>query len=133
MNTNQRISQDHESDVVRRLGARRTRGSGNQFNNPMDGRNSQYAQSFAFAFDCKATRSASVTVTQVMWDKAIEQAHHERPMLALRQYLDDRAKRVGFDLVVISLADLEEMLDHIDTLEVEVAGYRNRPADEVWS
>jgi hypothetical protein len=124
VNTNQRISQAHEADLQARLGGRRTRGSGNQFNNPMDGRHSSYAQTFAFAWDGKATRSKSVSVTEEMWDKAVEQAHHERPMLALRQYLDDRARRVGFDLAVIALVDLEEMLDRIDTLEAEVERLR---------
>lgn len=87
-----------------------TRGSGNQFANPMDGRQNRYEAPVAFAWDGKSTRAASITVTRKMWEKAMLQAHGERPMLALRFYDSDRLA-VGADLVVIGLHDLMELLE----------------------
>lgn len=87
-----------------------TRGSGNQFANPMDGRQDRYEAPVAFAWDGKSTLAASVSVTREMWEKAMLQAHGERPMLALRFYDSDRLK-VGIDLVVISLHDMVELLE----------------------
>jgi hypothetical protein len=104
-----RMSDAHERDLVRALGGRRTRGSGNQFANPMDGRHDRYEAPVAFAWDGKSTRTASITVTRQMWEKAMQQAHGERPMLALRYYDSDRLD-VARDLVVISLHDLVELL-----------------------
>lgn len=86
-----------------------TRGSGNQFANQMDGRHNRYEDPLAFAWDCKSTRAASITVTREMWRKAREQAHGERPLIPLRFYDSDRLV-VGADLVVMNLHDLVELL-----------------------
>lgn len=110
-----RMADHHEEDLQRRLGGRRTRGSGNQPANPMDGRHNRYSQAVAFAWDGKATRGESVSVTRKMVTKAEEQAHGERPMLALRWYDNDRL-RVWRDYAAITLDDLEELLDRSDRL-----------------
>ena len=44
-----------------------------------------------------------------MWDKAVDQADGERPMLGLRYYANERLDVVR-DLVVVSAYDLSEML-----------------------
>jgi hypothetical protein len=98
----------HEEHVAEVMGGRKTRGSGNQFNNPMDGRNDRYAEPVAFAWDAKSSLSKSISVTQEMWAKAVEQAHGERPMLGIRFYFDERLQNF-IDLALISLDDLAEL------------------------
>lgn len=102
----------HEEHLVNRLGGRRSKGSGNQWHNQMDGRHNRYTESFAFAWDGKSTTKASIGVSLAMWEKAQEQAGGERPMLALRWYPTERPSvenRDGVDLVVISLDDFEAL------------------------
>lgn len=118
------MSKAHEADVAERLGCRQSRGSGNQWANPIDGRQSRYRKRFAFAFDAKATRGESIGVGRRMWAKAVHQAGGERPMLALRFYRNDRLSEYDPDLAVLSMDDLEEMLGCIDTLTEELAVYR---------
>lgn len=107
--TTRALSDRHEAHLAEVLGARRTPGSGNGFANPMDVRQNRY-DGIAFAIDGKATLAASVSVTREMWTKAVEQAHGERPGVALRFYDDDRLTH-ALDLVVISLDDFAELLD----------------------
>jgi hypothetical protein len=104
------MAEAHEKHIQERLGGRKTRGSGNQPANPMDGRHSRYDQPIAFAWDCKATRGQSIAISRRMWEKAVEQSHGERPMIPLRFYDSDRLQ-VGLDLVVLTLDDLEELLE----------------------
>lgn len=107
-----RMADEHETDLAQRLGGRQTRGSGNQAANPMDGRHQHYSSAHAFAWDGKSTLGGSIGVTREMWNKAVEQSHGERPMLALRFYDSERLK-VGLDLVVVSLDDFEELLEAV--------------------
>ena len=109
MSLNHKMAEKHEADLAESLGGRRTRGSGNQFNNPMDGRHDRYAMPVAFAWDGKSTRSASIGVSRAMGEKAVEQAHGERPMLALRFYTTDRLD-YDIDLVAVDRLDMSEML-----------------------
>jgi hypothetical protein len=120
------MSKHHEADVTDRLGGRQSRGSGNQWNGPMDGRQDRYCEStaIAFAWDCKATRGESIGVGRRMWAKAVHQAGGERPCIPIRFYRNDRLTEVDPDLVVIEMADLQEMLDTIETLTEELAAYR---------
>lgn len=78
----------------------------------------------AFRWDGKATRSKSVSVSLAMWDKAVQQAHAERPLLALRFYFDDRLR--GFlDLMTIRGDDMVELLERsrrLDDLEAALDG-----------
>lgn len=105
-----KMSEAHEHDLAEWLGGRQAKGSGNQFNDQMDGRHDRYQQRFSFAWDGKATRGKSISVTRAMWDKAVEQAGGERPMLPLRFYDTDRLA-IGEDLAVVGLHDLIEMRD----------------------
>lgn len=113
MSLNRRMSDAHEKHLVEVLGGRRTRGSGNQFHNPADGRNNRYNDVVAFAWDGKSTRGQSIAVSRSMWAKIQEQSHGERPMLPLRFYDSDRLQ-VGLDLVVITLDDCAEMISIIE-------------------
>jgi hypothetical protein len=121
--TTRQMSDSHENFLVKMLGGRRTKGSGNQFNNQMDGRHAALDEPWAFAWDGKSTFGKSVGVTREMWDKAIEQSHGERPMLALRWYADERFRDDDcLDLAVISMDDLVEMREEIITLRARVYG-----------
>lgn len=105
-----KMSDAHEEHLVEVLGGRKTKGSGNQWHNPMDGRHSSRTVNYAFAWDGKSTLGKSIGVTREMWGKAEDQAGGERAALPLRFY-DDERLRVGLDLVVISLDDFAELLD----------------------
>lgn len=110
-----RMSNKHEDHLAEVLGARRTPGSGNGFANPMDARQSRYDQKVAFAVDGKSTLSNSISVTRDMLKKAREQAHGERPMLALRWYHDERLKSYE-DWYLIREDELLELLDLLESL-----------------
>lgn len=108
--TTRDMSNSHEIDLVATFGGRRTPGSGNQPNNPMDGRLNRYTDDLAYAWDGKSSLGKSISVTRAMWEKAQEQALSERPMLALRWY-DTERLRVGLDLIVVGIEDFAEMLE----------------------
>lgn len=104
------MSDAHEIFLAEILQGRRARGSGNQFNDQMDGRNVRYDQPHALAWDGKATFCKSVGVTLEMWAKAREQCHGETPLLALRWYESWDLKPIR-DLVVLDLHDFAEILE----------------------
>lgn len=110
MSLAKKMGNEHESWVCALLGATQSRGSGNQWANPIDGRQNRMTQSFAFAFDGKSTLGKSIGVSRVMWEKARQQAGGERPMLALRFYDTERLS-VGHDLIVVSAHDFAEVLE----------------------
>lgn len=109
MSLTHKMADKHESDLQEALGGRRTRGSGNQAANPMDGRHDRQRDLMAFAWDGKSTVGLGINVTRAMWEKAVEQAGGERPMLALRFYETERLD-VKHDLVAMSLDDFKELL-----------------------
>lgn len=92
MSLNRRMSDAHEAHLSEVLGGRLTPGSGNQAANPMDARQSRYTTSVAFAVDGKSTLAKSISVTRSLLNKAKEQAHGERPLVALRFYDDERLR-----------------------------------------
>lgn len=104
-----RMSKLHEEHVAELLHARVSPGSGNQWNKPADGRMDSNVDEFAFAWDCKATRAASASVSLETWNKIKRQANSERPMVPIRFYLTDRLDQF-VDLAVISLDDAVEMI-----------------------
>jgi hypothetical protein len=109
----------HEADAAKWFSGRRARGSGNQFNNPADGRQSRYRNLFAFAWDCKSTRGASLSVSRKGWAKLRDQAGGERPMMPLRFY-DTDTLQVGLDLAVVDMDDLRELVTAVEDLRVQV-------------
>lgn len=104
------MSDRHETFVAELFGTRVTPGSGNQWSKPADGRTDSVKAEFAFAWDCKATQSASISVSLEMWEKIKVQSHNERPMIPIRFYLNDRLDRF-VDLVVVDLNDLAAMME----------------------
>lgn len=110
MSLNHKMGEAHENFLVRLLGGRKSRGSGNQWRDQMDGRHDRMSQRFAFAWDGKSTLAKSQSISREMWAKAREQAGGERPLLAVRFY-DTEKLDVGEDLVVLSIHDFVEMLE----------------------
>lgn len=110
MALNHKMADKHEGFLSSLFGGRRTKGSGNQWHNPMDGRTSRMHTRHAFAWDGKATLGKSIGVTREMWEKAIEQSGGERPMLALRWYDNERLD-VGLDLALVNAHDLAELIE----------------------
>lgn len=108
--TTRQMSDAHETFLAEILGARRTRGSGNQFVEQMDVRHSD--GEWRWAADGKSTFGKSIGVTREMWGKAVEQSHGRRPLLPLRWYApgDNRLTPV-LDLVVADLHDFAEMVE----------------------
>lgn len=105
-----RTSDAQEEYLAKRFGARRTRGSGNRFNNPMDVREDHLREEFAFAMEGKATLGAGITVTTSMWRKAVTQSHGERPMVVLTFFDSERLDpERAIHLGVIDLDDFDEL------------------------
>lgn len=103
----------HEEHLIDVLGGKQSKGSGNQWHAPMDGRHNRYTDRWAFAWDGKSTTTGTISVTQSMWDKAVEQAGGERPMLAFRWYPTERPtvqNPDGLDLACLDLLDLSALL-----------------------
>lgn len=108
--TTRKMSDAHEDHLVEVLGGRKTKGSGNQWRDPADGRHSVHEQEFAFGWDGKSTLAKSLSISLAMWEKIREQASPLRPMIPLRFYRTERLA-VSLDLVVISLEDFTELLE----------------------
>lgn len=108
--TTRKLSDKHEVYLAELLGGRRTKGSGNQFADQMDGKNDRHSQAHALAWDGKATRGKSVGVTRDMWAKAVEQSHGLTTVLALRWYSPGNALRPELDLIVTQADDFAELL-----------------------
>lgn len=110
MSLQSKMAEKHEAHLVEVFGGRRTRSSGNQANDAMDGRHSRYEEIVAFAWDGKSTRARSISVTRDMLAKATEQAHGERPMVPLRFYDDDRLRNFE-DWCLVREEDLLELME----------------------
>lgn len=107
-----RMGKRHEEYLATIFDGRLAKASGSQFNDQMDGRQDRYEQPLAFAWDGKSTLAGSSSVSRKMWEKAVEQSHSERPMIALRFY-DDERLTVGLDLVVVDANDMAELLERL--------------------
>ena len=106
-----RMGDAHEKYLAKLFGTKVSPGSGNQFGKQMDGRTDAHREQFAFAWDGKSTLGVSISVSKEMWHKAGEQAHFERPMIALRFYATDRLDEAScLDLAVIKTDDLAELI-----------------------
>lgn len=100
----------HEEFLAELFVGRKTRGSGNQFNNQMDGRNRRYDQPHALAWDGKSTLAKSMNISLATWDKAVEQADGEIPMLGIRFYANLQLQVVR-DLVLLDAHDFAMILE----------------------
>jgi hypothetical protein len=114
MSLSKKMGDAHEKYVVAVLGGRQTKGSGNQWTNPADGRQNRYEQDPAFAWDCKSTYGNSIGVSRAMWEKIMEQASPETPALPLRFYDSESGTAnldAKYDLIAIDLDLFAEVLD----------------------
>lgn len=107
--TTRQMSDAHEKYLADIFDGILHKGSGNQFNQQMDGATDQW-EPYSFAWDGKATFAESITIPLEMWSKAEQQAHFHRPMLALRFYANYRLS-VTQDLVVVDANDMAEILE----------------------
>jgi hypothetical protein len=105
-----RMGELHELHVAEVLGGRRARGSGNQWDDPGDGRHDHTKDMFAFAWDCKSTTGLSITITDKIIDKITDQAGGERPAIPLRWYGNQALTLVDQDWIAVRLDDFEELL-----------------------
>lgn len=123
LKTTRAMSDRHEDHLAEVLQGRKTRGSGNQFRDQMDGKQSYREQRYTFAWDGKATLGKSLSVTREMWAKAQEQAHWAIPILPLRFYANERLTQVEADLVVVDLDTLAEIQQDANRLhQIREAG-----------
>lgn len=121
--TTSKMGQRHEAWIAENFEGRQTRGSGNQWKDPLDGRQDHDSGAYVFAWDGKSVMGKSVSVTRAMWAKVQEQAKpHEIPLMPLRFYDDERLTKVHADLVVIDarvLADLQRDANEVVALREE--------------
>jgi hypothetical protein len=104
------MSNKHERFLQELFGGRLTPGSGNGFANQMDVRNNR-EDPLPLAIDGKSTFGKSVSITEEMWNKAVEQAGDLTPVLALRWYVKDNTLTTKRDLVVLDAHDFAEMAE----------------------
>lgn len=117
--TTRKLSDRHEEDLAAILGGQMTKGSGNQFNDPMDGKHEYGSQRYTFAWDGKSSLGRSVSVSREMWAKAVDQARSFLPMVALRLYRSERLQ-VDMDLVAVEVNTFAEILETANRTPQEV-------------
>ena len=114
--TTRQMSDLHESMIEERTGAKRTRGSGNQFNGQADNRHT-FDVPFATAYDGKSTLGRSIGITREMWDKLKEQAAGLIPALPLRFYRNEYLTVVDLDLIVVEMEHYLELREKAQRYE----------------
>ena len=115
MSLNKDMGDTHEEFLSALFEGRQTKGSGNQWHNPMDGNTSRMHCEYAFSWDGKSTLGKSIGVSLTMWDKARQQAGGNRPMLGLRFYANEKLQPVR-DLVVLDAHHAAEVIEAANTL-----------------
>lgn len=121
MSLAKKMSDAHEAFLAAFFGGRQTRGSGNQWANPADGRMDRRVHPIAWAWDGKSTRARSITIKRDDLDKITDQALAERPMLAVRFYDDDRLRNFE-DWALVKVDDLAELLMTVDVMRATARG-----------
>jgi cell division protein ZapA (FtsZ GTPase activity inhibitor) len=106
--TTQRMGELHEEYLAEINGGRKSKSSGNQWDDPGDGRN-HHDDPFNFCWDGKSTLSKSLSVTLDMIGKIREQAGGERPELGLRWYGTGDLTKVLEDWIAVPGPDFQEM------------------------
>lgn len=122
--TTQRMGELHEQHLAEIFGGRKTKDSGSQWTDPADGAN-HHDDPFAFRWDGKSTKAASIAVTLKMIEKICEQAGGERPGLAFLFYGNDALTKVLADWVAVKDVDFSEVLEAARAF-AEVVAYLRR-------
>jgi hypothetical protein len=105
-----KMAQLHEEFLASLTGGRNSRGSGQTWQDPGDGRDNRIVTEYAFAWDGKSTTTKSITVDRAMLAKIREQAGGERPMIGLRWYGTEDLARIPEEWVMVTAADFGELL-----------------------
>lgn len=116
---NKAMGDKHEEYLHEMLGGRKTKGSGNQWQNPADGRQSRYEEPYAFAWDGKSTFAKSLSISLDMLQKIKDQASPEYPLIGVRFY--DPARGTAYlevqeDWVCLPLDVFSEILGRLNDL-----------------
>jgi hypothetical protein len=98
----------HEDWLARALNGRRTKGSGNQWRDQLDGRLHRLRDDFAWAWDAKSTMGKSMSISKETLAKLVEQAGGERPMLPIRFYETERLRKFQ-DWLLVRADDFLEL------------------------
>lgn len=123
MSLNKDMGDAHEDHLHKALGGRKTKGSGNQWQNPADGRTSRYEEEYALAWDGKSTYAKSMSITREMLRKIREQALPEAPMIGVRFYDPDAGTsrlEVAEDWALVPLDYLVALREQIRSLEDDI-------------
>lgn len=124
-----KMGSEHVEGLAAVIGGRVTRGSGNQWDDPIDARQDRHNEEFAFAAEGKSTLGQSISFSRDLIAKAREQAGGERPLIGLRFYRTEDLREVDEDWAAILLADLAELLDAArerDSLRVQLEAAEER-------
>jgi hypothetical protein len=115
-----KMSRLHEEFLAELVGGTRSKGSGNQWTQPADGRASRILNEYGWATEGKATCGQGIEITRKILEKLDEQAEGERPLIGLRWYADETLETVAHELVAMQAADLQEVLDDNARLREEL-------------
>jgi hypothetical protein len=107
--TTQQMGEKHEKYLAELNGGRKTRSSGNQWNDQADGYNHP-DDPFSWRWDGKSTKGKQIAITLAMVEKIIEQAGDHRPMIALRWYGNDALTQILADWIAVQASDWSEVL-----------------------
>lgn len=108
---NQRMADSHERDIAEWIGGSQTKASGSQWHAQGDAKNNERKVPFPITADGKSTLGRSISVTQFMWRKIVEQTFGQIPTLFLRFYRDESLRIVEEDLVVLRSREFMEILE----------------------
>jgi hypothetical protein len=106
--TTAQMGEQHEIHLAEINGGRKSKSSGNQWDDPGDGRDA-HDDPFNFCWDGKSTLGKSISVTREMLAKIREQAGGERPQIGLRWYETGDLSVVAEDWIAVPDVDFEEM------------------------
>lgn len=98
--TTQEMGERHEVYLAEINGGTKSRSSGNQWDDPGDGRNN-HDEPFAFCWDGKSTKGKQNVITLAMIEKIREQALGEYPQIGLRWYANEVLDEVAEDWIAV--------------------------------
>lgn len=117
------MSKRHEVFLAALFRGRKTKGSGNQWTDQLDGKQPRGSGELVFAWDGKSTLGKTLSIGLGMWAKALDQTRPwETPMLALRFYTTDRLDKVALDLAVVQV----DVLASLQQEAAEVVALRDK-------
>jgi hypothetical protein len=98
----------HEADIAEWTGGRLTKGSGNQWSDPLDVKNDTRTV-YPLGNDGKATLGKSLSITREMWRKLREECFGHIPTWWGRFYQDESLRTVHLDLMAMEADDFRRI------------------------